>query len=385
MNYTRENLFSIAKRYNNPKRNYLIVNKKQSKYLPTKPSDTFEMVHSLAQKMCSINEEVALHEMIDFERPTLIIGFAETATALGHLFANHFRQAYYLTTTREDLGNDKCIEFREEHSHAVEQRLYYGELENFIDYFVQIVFVDDEFTTGNTLRNLAKELFKVLPVLEGCNKFAATIIDRMNSENKAKLSDLRIKTYSLLAFSDDNFTEQVKHIRIFGPLDSCLRHSESIPDFIRLQELKQQHDARLGFQCSLGNEEEALAKFLYNNYKEKIEKANKILVLGTEEFMSVPIYFAREIEFHKKKVVCHATARSPIGINNSLAKYPITKGYKLPSFYDTERLSYLYHMDHYDLVFILTDSKNVPKETIKAISYLMSVYKNYNTQLIQFK
>lgn len=45
MNYTRNELFSIAKRYNNLKRTYLIVNKKQSKYLPSKPSETFAMTN----------------------------------------------------------------------------------------------------------------------------------------------------------------------------------------------------------------------------------------------------------------------------------------------------------------------------------------------------
>ena len=384
MNYTRDDLFSVAKRYNNSKRNYLIVNKKQSKYLPTKPSDTLEMVTTLAKKA----KEITTDDRIDFEEQTLVIGFAETATALGHLFANHFRKAYYLTTTRENLGNGKCIEFREEHSHVVEQRLYYGELENAIKNagsFSQVIFVDDEFTTGNTLRNLVTELLKAMPALAKCNKFAVTAVDRISSENRLKLEELGIKVYSLLAFSDDNFSEQVKHIRVFEPLDTCLRKSETISDFIKQQEVKQGNNARLGFWCSFGIEERALAKSLYEQYSEQIKNVNKVLVLGTEEFMSVPIYFAREIESHQKEVVCHSTARSPIGVNNTLAKYPITKGYKLPSFYDVERLSYLYHMEHYDLIFILTDSKSIPKETIKAMSYLMSIYKNYNTQLIQFK
>ena len=342
------------------------------------------MVTALAKKA----EEINTDDRIDFEEQTLVIGFAETATALGHLFANHFRKAYYLTTTRENLGNDKCIEFREEHSHAVEQRLYYGELENAIKNagsFSQVIFVDDEFTTGNTLRNLVTELLKAVPALAKCNKFAVTAVDRISSENRLKLEELGIKVYSLLAFSDDNFSEQVKHIRVFEPLDTCLRKSETISDFIKQQEVKQGNNARLGFWCSFGIEERALARSLYEQYKEEIKNVDKILVLGTEEFMSVPIYFAREIESHQKEVVCHSTARSPIGVNNILAKYPITKGYKLPSFYDVERLSYLYHMEHYDLIFILTDSKSIPKETIKAMSYLMSIYKNYNTQLIQFK
>lgn len=378
MNYTRDDLFSVAKRYNNSKRNYLIVNKKQSKYLPTKPSDTWEMVSALVKKA----------EGVDTDKQTLVIGFAETATALGHLFTDHFRKAYYLTTTRENLGNSKCIEFREEHSHVVEQRLYYGELENAIKNagdFSQVIFVDDEFTTGNTLRNLVTELLKAVPALTKCSKFAVTAVDRISSENRLKLEEMGIKVYSLLAFSDDNFSEQVKHIRVFEPLDTCLRKSETISDFIKQQKVKQGNNARLGFWCSFGIEERALAQSLYEQYKEEIKNVDKVLVLGTEEFMSVPIYFAQEIESHQKEVVCHSTARSPIGVNNTLAKYPITKGYKLPSFYDVERLSYLYHMEHYDLIFILTDSKSIPKETIKAMSYLMSIYKNYNTQLIQFK
>ena len=227
--------------------------------------------------------------------------------------------------------------------------------------------------------------FSTMPALAKCNKFAVTAVDRISSENRLKLEEFGINVCSLLAFSDDNFSEQVKHIRVFEPLDTCLRKSETISDFIKQQEVKQGNNARLGFWCSFGIEERALARSLYEQYKEEIKNVDKILVLGTEEFMSVPIYFAREIESHQKEVVCHSTARSPIGVNNTLAKYPITKGYKLPSFYDVERLSYLYHMEHYDLIFILTDSKSIPKETIKAMSYLMSIYKNYNTQLIQFK
>ena len=277
MNYTRDDLFSVAKRYNNSKRNYLIVNKKQSKYLPTKPSDTLEMVTALAKKAEVVNTD----DRIDFEEQTLVIGFAETATALGHLFANHFRKAYYLTTTRENLGNGKCIEFREEHSHVVEQRLYYGELENAIKNagsFSQVIFVDDEFTTGNTLRNLVAELLKAMPALAKCNKFAVTAVDRISSENRLKLEELGIKVYSLLAFSDDDFSEQVKHIRVFEPLDTCLRKSETISDFIKQQEVKQGNNARLGFWCSFGIEERALARSLYEQYKEEIKNVDKILV-----------------------------------------------------------------------------------------------------------
>lgn len=384
MIYTKDDLFSIAKRYHNTKRGYLIVNKKQSKYLPTKPGDTLEMVTALKQKIYCEDKNT-----IDFEASTLVIGFAETATALGHLFANHFSQAFYLTTTRENLGSEKCIDFREEHSHVVEQRLYYGELERFIEEtgnLKQVIFVDDEFTTGNTLRNLAVELFKKFPALAKCDKFAVTIVDRINHKNKKKLKGLGIKVYSLLSFADDNFEKIVKQIRVFEPLDICLRCNNKYANLIKIHKNNEWgRNARLGFLCSLCIEETDLAKSLYEQYKEQIEKANNILVLGTEEFMSVPIYFAREMEVRMKNVVCHATARTPIGVNNSLKNYPIKQGYKIPSFYDSERLSYLYSMGHYDLVFILTDSKEIPEGTIKAVSYLMNTYKNNEINLIQFQ
>ena len=363
MNYTRNELFSIAKRYNNLKRTYLIVNKKQAKYLPSKPSETFAMTNALAQKMWKAGVK---------DENTLVIGFAETATALGRLIADHFSQAFYLTTTREEITG-KCIEFIEalSKSHS----------------FSQVIFVDDEFTTGRTLRNLAKELLKEVPSLRNSKKFAVTIIDRTNEENKANLKELGIEIVSLLSFTDDNFEEQVKDIEITEP--------EKVPEgqkeIITVDHLGNIPNARLGYSCSGIN---TLAQNLLERYENQIQQANNILVLGTEEFMAVPIYFAREIEKFGKSVVCHATARSPIGVlkrgrdelikDTSTIEYPVKEGYKLVSFYQKERSTYLYSMNHYDLVFVLTDSKEIPKGAIKTLSSLMSIYKNYNTKLIQF-
>lgn len=392
MNYTRNELFSIAKRYNNLKRTYLIVNKKQSKYLPSKPSETFAMTNALAQKMWQSGVK---------NENTLIIGFAETATALGRLIADHFSQAFYLTTTREEITG-KCIEFKEEHSYVVEQRIAIEALSKSHS-FSQVIFVDDEFTTGRTLRNLAQELLKEVPSLRNSKKFAVTIIDRTNKENKAKLKELGIEIVSLLSFTDDNFEEQVKDIEITEP--------ETVPEtskeIITVDHLGNIPNARLGYSCGGIN---TLAKNLLERYKNQIQQSNNILVLGTEEFMAVPVYFAREIEKFGKSVVCHATARSPIGVlkrdgdefdktldgsidrdesrvsaqDISTTEYPIKKGYKLVSFYQKDRSTYLYSMNHYDLVFVLTDSKEIPKGAIKTLSSLMSIYKNYNTKLIQF-
>lgn len=375
MNYTRNELFSIAKRYNNLKRTYLIVNKKQAKYLPSKPSGTFAMTNALAQKMWKAGVK---------DENTLVIGFAETATALGRLIADHFSQAFYLTTTREEITG-KCIEFKEEHSYVVEQRIAIEALSKSHS-FSQVIFVDDEFTTGRTLRNLAKELLKEVPSLRNSKKFAVTIIDRTNEENKAKLKELGIEIVSLLSFTDDNFEEQVKDIEITEP--------EKVPEgqkeIITVDHLGNIPNARLGYSCGGIN---TLAQNLLERYENQIQQANNILVLGTEEFMAVPIYFAREIEKFGKSVVCHATARSPIGVlkrgrdelikDTSTIEYPVKEGYKLVSFYQKERSTYLYSMNHYDLVFVLTDSKEIPKGAIKTLSSLMSMVKRKSLKLVK--
>ena len=386
MNYTRDELFSIAKRYNNSKRTYLIVNKKQAKYLPSKPSETFAMTNALAQKMWQSGVK---------DENTLVIGFAETATALGRLIADHFSQAFYLTTTREEIIG-KCIEFKEEHSYVVEQRIAIEALSK-AHSFSQVVFVDDEFTTGRTLRNLAQALLKEVPSLKNSKKFAVTVIDRTNEENKAKLKELGIEIISLLSFTDDNFEEQVKNIEIIEPK----KVTEDPKEILEVERIGNIPNARLGYTCGGIN---TLAQNLLERYKNQIQQANNILVLGTEEFMAVPIYFAREIEKFGKSIVCHATARSPIGVlkgdreesrvssdhvnalvqGTTITEYPIQEGYKLVSFYQKDRSTYLYSMHHYDLVFVLTDSKEIPKGAIKALNNLMCIYKNYNTKLIQF-
>lgn len=68
---------------------------------------------------------------IELTEETLFIGFAETATALGHAVFNAFHSnAMYIHTTREVLPDfEPFITFEEEHSHATSHRIYTEEPE----------------------------------------------------------------------------------------------------------------------------------------------------------------------------------------------------------------------------------------------------------------
>ena len=67
--YKENDLLQIAKRENNNKRNYLVINKLQGKHIPVEPSQALGMFKELAMllKKAYTNEKI------------LFIGFAETA------------------------------------------------------------------------------------------------------------------------------------------------------------------------------------------------------------------------------------------------------------------------------------------------------------------
>ena len=110
--YTEQDLIKIAKRENNKKRPYLIVNKLQAKHIPTAPSQAIKMFDALAER---------LEQQYAGER-LLLVGFAETATAIGARLAVRLH-AYYIQTTREQIPGVSYLYITEAHSHATEQKL----------------------------------------------------------------------------------------------------------------------------------------------------------------------------------------------------------------------------------------------------------------------
>ncbi len=90
--YSSQDLLRIAKRFNNPKRTYLLVDPLQAKHIPVSPGRALEMMESLGDLLKK------------YPGPRLVIGFAETATAIGAAAASRSSgECVYLHTTREEL------------------------------------------------------------------------------------------------------------------------------------------------------------------------------------------------------------------------------------------------------------------------------------------
>ena len=107
-----------------------------------------QTAYSVVKKLyCSLDE------------PVVFIGFAETATALGHGVFDCFSDGVYIHSTRELLvDQDVTLYFEEEHSHATDQRCYAPE--QYLNNDKPICLVDDEITTGNTALNIIASIQK---------------------------------------------------------------------------------------------------------------------------------------------------------------------------------------------------------------------------------
>src|SRR5690606_7844931 len=116
-------------------------------------------------------------------KPTLVIGFAETATGIGYgVFEQlDIPDSFYLHTTRYKTSNEKMLSFQEEHCHAPSHILYDVKdpaLKKILKTAENIILVDDEVTTGKTLTNIIKNLRQSLPWVK--NYYAVSVINWMS-------------------------------------------------------------------------------------------------------------------------------------------------------------------------------------------------------------
>lgn len=125
------------------------------------------------------------------EQETLFIGFAETATGLGHsVFSAFDEKATFIHTTREPIISEvPTFAFQEEHSHATGHECYTKD-HLFFKRFSHIVLVDDEITTGNTALNLIEALHEK----SGAKAYSVVaLLDWRNEEQKEKANLLAEK------------------------------------------------------------------------------------------------------------------------------------------------------------------------------------------------
>ncbi|PJN01128.1 phosphoribosyltransferase [Streptomyces sp. CB01201] len=135
----------------NPKRAHLLVSNVLGKHVPQRPSVVWGAGYELGVRARQLLGDEAAARAV-------VLGYAETATGLGHSVADGLGLAPYLHSTRRPVpGVAAAGGFEEAHSHAT-SHLLLPEDPRLLAGQGPLVLVDDEFSTGNTVLNTIRDL-----------------------------------------------------------------------------------------------------------------------------------------------------------------------------------------------------------------------------------
>lgn len=375
-----EELFTMAARINK-KRSFLFVSKVLGKHIAINAKTGLLTAALLAVRFsekvkgmeCLERERLltlfsmkeppfSTHPFIAKDVTPLVIGFAETATALGHAFFDCFQAAEYFHTTREGPFDRKPeITFEEEHSHATSHRCYIPR--EMIENEREIILVDDEMTTGKTAINIIQSIQAQFPRQEYT---VVSILDWRSEENQQKFKQLEkklgitIRVVCLIA-------GQVS-VRQTQPIKGQFASMEQIENFHSSTEtihLSSLYSATHFSQANQAPFIEETGRFgLRSTQNQSINQkisasaallrqkrtGTKTLCLGTGEFMYIPMRLATEMG---KNVFYQSTTRSPIYIENKDG-YGVRHGIAFANPEDQTISHFVYNIPpgYYDEIFL---------------------------------
>ncbi|MFF2009127.1 phosphoribosyltransferase [Streptomyces sp. NPDC058195] len=318
----------------NPKRAHLLVSNVLGKHVPQKPSVVYRTGFELGRRVRALLGETEAGRAV-------VLGYAETATALGHAVADGLGVAPYLHSTRRPVaGVARAGGFEESHSHATSHLLLPedpglltggrggADTGRHVS-GAPLVLVDDEFSTGNTVLNTIRALHERYP------RDRYTIVALMDMRSPADRDRLAVfaeeigARVDLVAYGSGTVTlpEGVlekgqalvaAHEQIPGPPSAhepapgapaprpCtrvdLRWPAGVPDGGR-------HGFTPGHRAVLEDALPTMAARLAG----QLGGARRVLVLGFEELMYAPLRLGTALEqLTDAEVRYSTTTRSPV-------------------------------------------------------------------------
>lgn len=394
-----ESLFSMALRVNK-KRQFLFVSKLIAKHLAVNPAialGTGTLLASLlmekegfpappqSEKLAhmigdGIPDSALINKALGYRVAlpvkTVFIGMAETATGLGHSVFQHFEDAFYIHTTRENISDlVPSFVFEEEHSHATSHRVYAPE--GMLEDAEAIVLIDDEISTGNTLINLIKALDDQFP---GKNYTSLSILDWRNREQRQNVDDLaadRNISIAVLALMAGQFELRHGSSPEDGELENLSGMSEvpleemtfvkALPHRSATGHQYMPLTGRFGLSSTAHLEISSWAKQAAAFAGEQAMQ-EKPLVIGIGENMYLPLRFALELN---SNALVQTTTRSPIFASDTEG-YPIKEKVKF-SLPDADGVNqFIYNVDKLDIttIYLLAESVTLEEDWQPLISYL---------------
>jgi hypothetical protein len=277
----------------------------------------------------------------------VVIGFCETATALGHTVADAFTDSWYIHTTRRPHpALPTLLGFDEEHSHAVAHHLQAPA--GVLDHDRPVVLVDDEISTGTTALNTIAELHALRP--RECY-VVATLLDlrsdgaRVAFDARARQLGVRVEVAALLdgtlVLPDDLLGRAaVLQRELEAATPDATGWSASVPAAQADWPVGTPAGGRHGFSAA---DREAFTDAVSAVASRLRLGDGPVLVVGTEELMYAPVRLAHALSLAGSDVLVQSTTRSPV-LPLDDPGYPIRRRLAFPSPDDPGRASFLYNV-----------------------------------------
>ncbi|MEF9910588.1 MULTISPECIES: phosphoribosyltransferase [unclassified Streptomyces] len=305
----------------NPKRAHLLVSNVLGKHVPQRPSVVHGVGYELGERVRNLLGEAEA-------RRAVVLGYAETATGLGHAVADGLGVAPYLHSTRRPVpGVAQAGGFEEAHSHAT-SHLLLPEDPDLLKATAggsPLVLVDDEFSTGNTVLNTIRALHARYP---RDRYVIVALVDMRSEADRGRLAE---------------FAQEIgARVDLVARARGTVRLPEGILE--KGRSLVAEHDARDSGPVASGSSAprppvrvaldwpagvpdggrhgftpvhraalEAALPAMGARIADALGEARRVLVLGFEELMYAPLRLATALEDATTAEVRYSTTtRSPV-------------------------------------------------------------------------
>ncbi|MFD9511932.1 phosphoribosyltransferase [Streptomyces mirabilis] len=315
----------------NPRRAHLLVSNVLGKHVPQSPSVVYGHGFALGRRV---------RELLGAEgaRAAVVLGYAETATGLGHCVADGVGLAPYLHSTRRPVpGVDTAGGFEESHSHAT-SHLLLPENPALLAGAGALVLVDDEFSTGNTVLNTIRDLHSRYP---RDRYVVVALVDMRSAADLGRLAEFATEIGARVdlvaaARGSVNLPEGVLEKGQALVAEHETTETTKTTEITKTTERAEAADSRRGHHGAARVElgwprglpdggrhgftpgqrirlDAALPAMSARVAEALPEGARRVLVLGFEELMYAPLRLARELEqVVSAEVRYSTTTRSPV-------------------------------------------------------------------------
>ncbi len=322
----------------NPRRAHLVVSQVLGKHVPADPRTIYAAGRLLGLRAAAVLggentgestgwDAGADRDTEDFEEvklpggPPLVVGYAETATSLGHVVADSFADADYLHSTRRSVPGVALLgRFDEAHSHATEHLLL-PEDTAWLERDGPLILVDDELTTGRTAQATIRELHALRPRER---YVVAALLDLRTAADRPGLAALgeelgtRVDVVSLAA-GEVLLPADVleRSAELVASLDVPRTAATSTPAAVTRIDAGWPaglpEGGRHGFAATHRPALLEAADRLAGQVADGIPGDAGVLVLGSEELMYAPLLLARSLARQRSGTVrFSSTTRSPV-------------------------------------------------------------------------